>query len=284
MTRTIVESSRAADPRLGDAEIDPRIHRRRVEVKRAAARRRLRAVLVAAIAVSLVAVGLLVLHSPWLGVRTVTVSAPGAPLAPSALVKAAGIRQREPLIDISPSSSAKRLEAIPWVGSATVRRSWPGRVRLRLTVRRAVAQVPVGSQPNGPVATVDGTGRVLARRSSPGSGLPLLEGVGAVPAPGSWLPTGGGDVAALAAAAGLAGGSPRAAVVQLSPAGTLTVQLVTGTVVHFGSATAVAAKLVALHLLAANGALTRAGSVNLSVPWRPAVTPAAGASLPGGQG
>jgi cell division septal protein FtsQ len=166
--------------------IDPRIQERRVEVQRANGRRRLNLLLGSGTAVALIAVTFGLLHTPLASVRDTRISAIRHETN-AVVLAAAGISPGEPLIDINASQAASRIEALPWVQSATVRRSWPSTVVIRLVERHAVAQVPVGGAVTGPVELVDGTGRVLQEQRSPASELPFVLGIG-VPAPvGHWL-------------------------------------------------------------------------------------------------
>ncbi len=172
--------------------MDPRMRQRRVEVQRQTSKRRLRLLGGALAAVTVVAAGLVVAHSPLLGVRHVVVVGAGRPAA--AVLAEAGISPHEPLVDVSPAAAARRLEAVPDVATASVSRSWPGSLRIAVTLRRAVAQVREGASSTSPVAEIDATGRVVALSDS-APGLPDLVGVGRAGRPGTWLPGSPGPAA-----------------------------------------------------------------------------------------
>lgn len=174
------------DDETAGLEIDPRIHQRRVEVKRENTRRRLRAAAAGGATVALVLLSLISLHSPLAAVRHTLVL--GAKQdSQSAVLAAAGISKGEPLIDISTSGAVRDIEALPWVERATVTKEWFTGVKVTVVERTAIAQLPAGSSTSGPVALVDATGRIVADRSSPVADLPLILGVGQRPAAGKWL-------------------------------------------------------------------------------------------------
>ena len=289
--RTATPPDRAIE---GALPIDPRIRQRRVEVERAQRRRSRKVLLGLLIVGTLVGGGFAALHSSLLGVRRVMVSGPDQ-AGPAVLMQAAGIRRGEPLVDVAPGRAARRLEGLPWVRTAVVRRHWPGTVRISLTERVAVAQVAATEGAPGPVALVDVTGRVLADEPAEVSGLPLLAGVGGSIPVGGWLPgspgapTGAGRGAAGGVAgAGASGPTLEAALVLAAAldadhlsatrvdasAGTAIAVIAGGaTTVTFGTLRDLTAKLHVLQALAASGALHDAGAVDLEVADRPTVTP-----------
>jgi len=204
--------------------MDPRIARRRVEVRREEGRRRLR-ILVACSGVAAVACLLAgSLWTPLFKVRHVRVSfsaesagtqpAAGAPqVTVHQVLVAAGLVKQKLMIDVSASATTRRLDAVPVLGSAHVAVDWPGTVKISVVVRRPVVQMPVtpaqgsGQQANAPRwATIDATGRVLSVSPSAAPGLPVLYGAGPVPAPGEWMPATAGPSVELPATKA-AGGS-----------------------------------------------------------------------------
>lgn len=287
--RTATPPDRAIE---GALPIDPRIRQRRVEVERAQRRRSRKVLLGLLIVGTLVGGGFAALHSSLLGVRRVMVSGPDQ-AGPAVLMQAAGIRRGEPLVDVAPGRSARRLEGLPWVRTAVVHRHWPGTVRITLTERVAVAQVAAAGAAPGPVALVDVTGRVLADEPAEVNGLPLLAGVGGAIPVGGWLPgspgapigAGRGAAGGVAGAGGPALGAELALAAALdadhlsatrvdASAGTAIAVIAGGaTTVTFGTLRDLSAKLHVLQALAASGALHDAGAVDLEVADRPAVTP-----------
>lgn len=121
--------------------IDPRIRARRIEVRRHAGRRRLRRFELIGAALGVVLLAILVLHSPLLDVDRVEVV--GAAQSGRALVvQTSGVRPGARMVGVPLGTVAKRIRTLPWVARVTVRRSWPGTVRIAITERVPVAAVP----------------------------------------------------------------------------------------------------------------------------------------------
>jgi hypothetical protein len=327
---TTKDRGRTQDPRR--PTVDPRFARRWVEVRRQEGRRRLRWLIGAggvALAVGLVAGAL---YSPLLAVRHVPVTlvaapvpgppgpapgagaaapgagavAPGAASYPypppsyttSLLRQWAGMAGRPPMIDVDAGRIEQRLDAQPWLGSARVEVRWPDTVSVSVVERTPLAAL---ARPGGSgVALVDPTGRVLADVTAPPVGLPLIEGLGAPPAPGSWLlgtagprgPVGstGADLAAAADAPDVPSGAAAALAlvaalpaflradvlsVQAGPGTALQLvvappQAATGTVrVIVGDGSALAAKVAALVTILDQVDLAGVRTIDVSVPGRP---------------
>lgn len=165
--------------------IDPRIARRRVAVRRAAGRRRLKVLLAALSVAALCGAAFGIAHSPLLRVRRLEVTA-AAPLTRQAVIAASGLGPRSLMVDAAPTAIERRLDAVAWVASAKVKRTWPWTVRMTVSARRAVAELRVG-QGSGSVALVDVTGRVLAVEKGPVGGLPALDVATGSLRPGGWL-------------------------------------------------------------------------------------------------
>lgn len=245
--------------------MDPRIRRRRAEVQRAAGRRRLRilAAAVATVGAALAAYG--TTRSPLLDVDTVAVQ--GADHTSSEQVlRAAGMDRRTQMTDLDIDRTVARLEALPWVRTAAVRRDWPGTVEIAVVEReaRAVVVAPSGEH----FAFVDGDGRILGHAPAARGQLPLLVGVAEVPAPGRRLEGGGPALAVLEAL----GGQPPVAEVHVRDE-IVDVVLASGTIVQFGRDTELGEKVVALRTLARRVDLSRVAAADLRVPTAPALTP-----------
>ncbi len=89
--------------------------------------------------VVLLAVG--VVHSPLLDVDRVEVV--GAAQSGRVLVvQTSGVRPGARMVGVPLGTVAKRIRTLPWVARVTVRRSWPGTVRIAVTERVPVAAVP----------------------------------------------------------------------------------------------------------------------------------------------
>lgn len=136
---------------------DNRLRQRRIDVARWLGRRRLRRLL-AVIGVAAVAlVGVLLIDSALLDIDEVTVS--GSPHADAdALLAGGGIERGDALITLDLGALERRLEAMPWVDTASVERSLPGSLSISITERVPTAMIHAGES----AALVDGSGRVLA--------------------------------------------------------------------------------------------------------------------------
>lgn len=154
----------------------PRIRARRAEVARSAGRRRLRYLNVVLALVGVAVWTLVALRSPLFDVDRVQVS--GVRQASDEQVRsAAGVVPGEAMADVDLGAARRRVAALPWVRTATVRRMWPGTVRVVVVERRPLAVV----EGRGAWSRVDAEGRVIdVSRHRPAG---LLELVGARPAP-----------------------------------------------------------------------------------------------------
>lgn len=154
--------------------IDPRIKQRRVEVTRDAGRRRLRLVLGTLGVVALGAAGAGLTQTPALDIdRVVLVGATRTPLEQIRMV--AGLEPGTPLTSVRAGEGARRLEALPWVASASIRRQWPGTVEVVLTERVPAAAL---ARADGKWSIVDLEGRVLEVVATPPVALAHVHGAG----------------------------------------------------------------------------------------------------------
>lgn len=159
--------------------MDPRIEARRLEVSRSAGRRRTRIVLGIGMVLAAIGAVWLALRSPLLEVDAVRVST--TPHVPAeAVIVASRVRSGEPLAFVDTGAAARRIEALPWVAAAEVRREWPGTIRIAVTEHRPVLAVRDGRT----VALVAADGRVFARQAGIPAGVRELRGVGRLPFPG----------------------------------------------------------------------------------------------------
>src|SRR5690242_1197549 len=111
------------------ARIDPRIRERRIVVQREAGRRRLRVPLVLMSVVSVFGLAYLAVSSPLFDVDRVEVR--GAHHLRVADVRAAAhVGHHRALLFVDVAAVARRVERLPWVEHATVRRAWPGTLRV----------------------------------------------------------------------------------------------------------------------------------------------------------
>jgi hypothetical protein len=301
-----------APPEQDRPRIDPRFVRRWVDARREEGRRRLKVLVAVGVVVGLLIVAVGVLYSPLVKVRHVRTTVAGT-ISPAAVRHLAGLDRRTLMIDVDGPAVASRLDADPWLGGAVVTRVWPGTVRIAVTQRKILAVVPLPVRPGAAPgaagwAEVDPTGRVLADVASLPTGVPVVQGLSAVPPPGAWLPGAPGpeappagspaqlvDMAAVPAGPGVPSGTAAALAVldSLSPllrsdvvsftagGGDLAMvisppRLAVGTVtVAFGDGSDLQAKVSALVTLLAHGDLPGVGYIDLTVPARPATAASA---------
>jgi cell division protein FtsQ len=280
-------------------------------VRREQGRRRLRIIMLVSAVTLVAALAVGALYSPLLNVRHIRVTAP-ASVSRAEVLSLAGLSHPRPLIEVDTRAVAARLNAVPRLGGARVQKSWPTTLLISVMTRAPVAIVARGTPPGAPPstggpawATVDATGRVLANVDA-APGLPVLEGVGPVPAPGGWLagspgpavtpPSGAGDRSLVdlgaaadsltvptgtAAALGLAAALPvslRSEVISVGVArgDQLTMAVLPSSVpigsipVQLGDGSRLAAKLTSLATLLSQANLSGVVGINLTVPDRPA--------------
>jgi cell division protein FtsQ len=173
-----------------EARIDPRIRERLIEVQRAASLRRLRILLVASSLLCAAGVAYLVVMSPILNVDKVTVT--GEHHVSAAQIRSvAGVHRREHLLLLDTGAVARRVEQIPWVRSARVRRDLPGTLRITVTEYAPAAFVRI---PSG-VMLIAANGHVIARAANPPAGTVEIRGVRRAPAAGDMLaPAGAANI------------------------------------------------------------------------------------------
>ena len=118
-----------------------------------------------------------------LTVRSVTLEG-RAETAQREIARMLGIKLGTPMLYVDVDEARARLEALPWVKSAEVRRVWPDRISVHIVERRPVALW----QNEGDVVVVDADGHPIAGEDvSRFAGLPLVVGKGAESAVGSLL-------------------------------------------------------------------------------------------------
>jgi len=246
--------------------IDPRLDARRRAVRRRLSLRR-RVILVAlCVVVTLGALAWPLAHSRFLLARVLLVVGAGR-TGDGAVLGASGLAGHPPMIDVNTALAARRIEALPWVASATVVRHWPDGVSVTVTERRAVAVVADGSTG---WAELDRTGRVLSITPIRPSGLVEVISAGRPGAPGTTL-AGAQPSATVVAALPVALRSLVSAV-SPSPGGAVDLALVDGIGVVFGTATELPAKFEDVASLVAGAGLAAGSVIDVSVPDTPLVT------------
>jgi len=92
------------------------------------------------------------------------------------IIRMLGIKRGTPMIDVDVDEARARLEALPWVKSAEVRRIWPDRIYVRVTERKPVAIWQNG----GELAVIDADGHAISGEDvTRFTTLPLVVGKGA---------------------------------------------------------------------------------------------------------
>ncbi|MEU2288097.1 FtsQ-type POTRA domain-containing protein [Streptomyces sp. NPDC013178] len=135
--------------------------------------RRLRTIIILALAVVLLGVGTVwaLYGSQWLRVERVSVSGTGV-LTPQQVREAADVPVGEPLISVDTDAIARRLRSeLPRIDSVDVVRSWPDGIGLKVTERKPVLLVQKGRN----FVEVDDEGVRFATVSEAPRGVPLLE-------------------------------------------------------------------------------------------------------------
>ncbi|WP_051451721.1 cell division protein FtsQ/DivIB [Actinospica robiniae] len=142
---------------------------------RTRSRRRRLAVTLTVTACLLALVGYLVLwHTSLIAVSAVKVQGAKS-ISTATVLDAAQIPAGSPMAALDPAAAAARIERVPQVASATVRRDWPGTVLISVVERVPAALVPDA----GGYAIVDGGGVVLGQSAKTRSGLPVIDVSGA---------------------------------------------------------------------------------------------------------
>jgi hypothetical protein len=131
----IIGDADEVDP---DAPIDPRIRKRRRDVKRAAGRKRLRWILIAVGVIGLLVGTSLVLRASVFAVKSVVVTGARYIDQPTIDGITAPLRG-ESLVDVKLDDVRSKFEALPWVRSVDVTRDWPSTIRIDILERRPVA-------------------------------------------------------------------------------------------------------------------------------------------------
>lgn len=229
----------------------------------------------AACALAVVGTGTMaMLHSPLFSARHVAVE--GAQHTPvSVVLRTAGLLGQPPLVDVSSGTATRRLDTLPWVARAVVRRRWPDSVVVELSERRPVA-VTTADAP-GTWALVDATGRVLQWEATSAEGLPLLVSPARAGPAGSQLASSGAPGLAVLQAARAALGQT-VVEVTVTKSGVVTMLLPGGVHVVMGTSDALGPKLAALRTVLAGAPASGPETIDVTVPGEPTVGPVAASS------
>ena len=267
MTKTKVPVTEDRPEPVWADDMDPRMEQRRVEVKREHDRGRRRVVLALIAIIGLGSATWAVTRTPLLALQHARVSGIDATTMDD-VVRAGGLAEGTPMTDIDVHGAARRLEALPWVAWARVRREWPRTVRVEIRERTATAAATAAG---GGWVLLDATGRVLARVPAPPADQPLLGGVPPAGAPGTRLARAGRP--ALAVAGALAPElRSRVVLITAQADGEVELRLRPEGVVRLGGPDRIAEKLAALRTMVARADLRRLGVLDLRVPTNPVLT------------
>jgi hypothetical protein len=163
-------------------EMDPRIEARRAEVRREVGRRRLLVLVIVAVVVVVLVGAYLTVESPLLDVDRVEVSG-AVHVSPAGVRTVAAIAPGRALLRVDLGAAARRVEQLPWVARAQVRRDLPGTVRIDIVEAKAVAFV----RSRAVIAAVGRDDRVIAWTRARPAGAVEITGVRRVPRRGELL-------------------------------------------------------------------------------------------------
>ncbi|HUP86128.1 MAG TPA: FtsQ-type POTRA domain-containing protein [Acidimicrobiales bacterium] len=246
--------------------MDPRIRERRVAVQRDAGRRRLRLLLAGGAVVGSVALAYGLTRSPVFDVDELLVLG-AAKTTRAQIADVGGLDGSPQLADVKPAIVAHGLERLPWVQEARVVRHWPGTVEVTLVERMPLATVPAS---DGGWALVDETGRVLETTPGP---TPGMVQVNTVPAPAPGAHVGEATLGALGLLNALPPSlSERVNGLTVSEDGLIEIHAVGLPIIHFGPASQMRSKLVALTTLVARTNLRGVKAIDVRVPTAPVLT------------
>jgi POTRA domain, FtsQ-type len=261
--------------------VDPRMRSRRIHVRRSAGRRRLKWFSLVLAVVAVVVLALAATRTPLLDVDRVLVTGVDGGRAET-VRSAAAVASDQPLFSLDTQAVADRVEALPWVASAQVSRSWPATVRVRVTEREVVAAVQVTEEH---VALVDADGYVIAIEQgavepTDGGDDPAAGGEGGVAAGALVLSGIDGPVAeghrldgdardALTIAAAVAERMPD---IVTSVSTDLDAELAAGGVVRFGSTEDLDDKITAVKTVLSDVDTACMALLDVRVPGSPALT------------
>ena len=223
--------------------IEPRLRDRRLAVRKAETRKRLKWVLIATAVIAIVVGGLAVLGSSLFDVQDVEVE--GAVYTDEeALAGIVEDLRGSPVLRIDTDDVERRVEQIPWVRDARVTTDFPHGVKIEILERQPVLAF---EGQDGRFRVIDDEGRVLdVLGGQPVEYLRLTSSEGPSLAAGQFAPEGFGAAASLVQAL-----TPRMAAraesVSVTPDGSdLRLMLRGGTEVRFGAAEDLIVKLVRL--------------------------------------
>lgn len=246
--------------------IDPRFRQRRIEVRRDEGRRRLRVLLILGGFMLAALVGWGITRTPVLDVDHLRVTGTSH-TAPDTITAAGGLHRGMAMFDVHAGTARHRIQAVPWIERAHVRREWPATVVVEVEERKPVAALPG----QGGVSVVDRAGHVLAVGPTPPAGLPALVGLPPAGVPGTRIGGAARDLLAVAEAMPSAVVA-RVAGVATAEGGQVELRLRPSGVVRLGRPDQLSEKMLATETVLTQVDLSRLAVLDVRVPSSPAIT------------
>lgn len=251
---------------ISNVVMDSRLITRRRDVSRNVVRHRFRWLVAVGSVMAVIAIVLIVLASPIIGVRNVEIE--GARyMSADLLVSVEKSLRGKSLLTVDANAAERRLEGDPWVESVRIRTFFPSRLVIEIVERIPVAWF-LGVDNRARI--VDPQGRVLAVEIGQPTQYLQITGVGPNLAPGASA----GEI--YRAAAQLVTGLPRELEERVLNVGTagpnqLTMTLRSGTLINFGQPVEIQNKLIALLVLLRRQDPKQIISIDLTDPQSPTV-------------
>ncbi len=248
--------------------LDPKVRARRIALKRAAGRRRLRKLLwVSGITFVVLAVWF-AFRSPLLDVDHVKVIGVRSAL-PETVAKLANVKTGTNMIDVDVHDVARRIAAVPYVKYVEVSRDWPGTLTIKVTERSPRVAVGIGKE----FAVLDDEDVYFRTSSVRPANLVLVTGVEGLSKPGDSLAGSAKDVVKFAhdipvAVADLMGVDS----IHRASNGDVTINLLSGQIVIVGDPTQARAKLLAVAAVLQTKKGKIAHTIDVQVPELPVVS------------
>lgn len=265
-TTTRTRKKPAPAKRSNKAVADPRIEARRREVARHEGRKRLK-LLIALSCITMLCIGSLVaLQSSWLDINEVVVV--GGEQTPHEQIRSAsGIVIGTPLVDLDMAASAEAMEALPWVATATVSRTWDGTVTAEITERVPAVVLP---SVDGGFMLIDAAGRQLGPSEHRPEWAHVINGLDASGVAGQPAPT---DIHGVIRLLGLLTAEQMTGITSVTvDNGNLILDLVQGGVADLGKDSGLTDKLVSYDTIRASVDLRCLHRIDLRVYAAPAIT------------
>lgn len=218
--------------------------------------------------VGAIALGAGLLRTPLFAIERIDVIG-NAQVSREATLSLSGLKLGEFLVSVDEGAIEHKLEADPWVESATVKSDWPHVVKVKISERKAVA---IAQAEGGKWVQLSPGGVVLAVDDKPTVDLPTVLGFQVSAEPGTRL---SGDGASLISVSELMPESLRKQVLQMDRNATdgIRLGLDNGVVVIVGDESDLGAKLTSASAIVAREDLKDAATLDVRSHQMPLVTP-----------